>query len=535
MSDEMTTPTTNSKIPPFEGQGQSSATPSNVISPEEGWGEIDRDSLGLDEEEYRGFNWVTEQGAALGRLLDPLARGASCSPEVPISNCLALTSTVLGNKVTIKIKNGWYEPIHLWGCIVGKPGSKKSASMKPFDDALKLLQQKRKLEYAEQKKLYSDKVKEIKKDAKNKCIENELIAELKKPKLRQLTVNDCTIEAICRVIDPEKPECACVLIDELTGLFKRLDNYNKGDRSFYLTAYNGGSYTVNRVKLEEPIDIPKLSLSILGGIQPDKTGCLFKGDDDGFSSRFLYVWAERQGGDAFTDNLSPESIKLLAEIFESLDSPSLLASPDKSAWSGVPGGIVLSVSEDAKELFRSWQSNHDHQMKYMTGRKLSSYSKMEGQLFRIAANLEFIFWAMKKQGSLPTEISGDAMKEGINLMENLFKPSLDKVLSMSMFKGNSSPLIKAIVEFLHYLLEKGEKIFNWHTYRDDLNLKKVSQEDKKKAMDLLVEANVLKENFVVGAKGGNTKEDYMVNPKIKDLCFDSYEDEERKAIVEYGG
>jgi hypothetical protein len=66
-------------------------------------------------------------------------------------------------------------------------------------------------------------------------------------------------------------------------------------------------------------------------------------------------------------------------------------------------------------------------MQYMTGLKKSSYSKMEGQLFRLAANLELLSWAQKEPVSVPTEISGDAMHRAIYLMEDLFKPSLDKV------------------------------------------------------------------------------------------------------------
>jgi hypothetical protein len=162
MSDEITPPITNPKISSSEDQGQPSTTPANVIPPEECWGEIDRNVLSLDEEECINVDWLAAFGADLGKAVMQIAEGASCSPEAITLNLSVLASTILGNKISAKISNGWLESIHLWGCLVGELGSKKSASMKPFDDALKPLQQKRKLQYAEQKNCTQIKLRTLK-------------------------------------------------------------------------------------------------------------------------------------------------------------------------------------------------------------------------------------------------------------------------------------------------------------------------------------------------------------------------------------
>src|SRR6185437_11218812 len=64
------------------------------------------------------------------------------------------------------------------------------------------------------------------------------------------------------------------------------------DRPLWLEAYNGHERRIDRQKNAKPLLIPNWSISILGGIQPDRfTSLLAKTDDnDGISARFLYVW-----------------------------------------------------------------------------------------------------------------------------------------------------------------------------------------------------------------------------------------------------
>ena len=64
--------------------------------------------------------------------------------------------------------------------------------------------------------------------------------------------------------------------DELSGFFGAMDKYagNRGaakDRAFWLQSWTGGSYGLNRVGRGVSI-IPNLSISLLGGIQPDVIG-----------------------------------------------------------------------------------------------------------------------------------------------------------------------------------------------------------------------------------------------------------------------
>jgi hypothetical protein len=275
-------------------------------------------------------------GENFAKYLRDISQASGCSVDYTVLNLLVITSVIIGNRRCIHVRNGWTEePVHLWGALVGYPSTKKTASMRPMLKALKLLTEVRKIEYATQKRDY--------KTGLEKYANKELSEEPKKPILRQILINDATVEAIHRAINPENPECICIYRDELTGLIGTLSKYNDGDRSFFLEGYNSNPYTINRAKYEEPIVISKLSLSVLGAIQPQKMKSILKGADDGFTSRLLF---------AFPDPIISEepetdiSGNMLGLIFRKTDQ--LPAKEEK-----------ISLTKEAREEFNKWHMENE--------------------------------------------------------------------------------------------------------------------------------------------------------------------------------
>jgi putative DNA primase/helicase len=282
--------------------------------------------------------------------------------------------------------------------------------MSLFYKALEPLTKRRREEYENQKAVYLDRIKSIRQDAENKEIAKEKIEALRKPILRQIIVNDTTVEAVCKVIDEKKPECVCLWRDEFTGFIKGLERYNKSDKTLFLEGYNGNPYTINRVKNDEPKQIPKLSISLLGGIQPDKLRPILKSGDDGFVSRFVFVFSEPQPLERQKFSIDEELFK---NLFDRLDA--LLES-------------TITLSSEALETLDEWIKENDAEKRYASGLIESSYGKFHGQLIRIACVLEHIFWAAKEsESSPPTEISNDALESSIDLIEDYFKPMAKKI------------------------------------------------------------------------------------------------------------
>ena len=84
-----------------------------------------------------------------------------------------------------------------------------------------------------------------------------------------------------------RPRGMMLIRDELSGLFANMARDGNA-RAFWLEAWNGGRYLVERVS--KSIVIEHLLVGVIGGLQPDKIARAFRGDEDGMSGRFLFAW-----------------------------------------------------------------------------------------------------------------------------------------------------------------------------------------------------------------------------------------------------
>jgi hypothetical protein len=91
----------------------------------------------------------------------------------------------------------------------------------------------------------------------------------------------------------DSPDGVLCVADELAGWFGAMDKYSgrgaAADRAFWLQAFHGGSYPVNRIKRGAFL-IPNLSVSLLGGIQPDPARKIADDTiDDGLLQRLIPI------------------------------------------------------------------------------------------------------------------------------------------------------------------------------------------------------------------------------------------------------
>lgn len=84
-----------------------------------------------------------------------------------------------------------------------------------------------------------------------------------------------------------QPRGTLLARDELSGWLQGMTRYAGGgsDRPFWLEAYGGRGYTVERMG-RDPVHIDRLSIGVTGGIQPDRLKTLLiRSDDDGFRTQ----------------------------------------------------------------------------------------------------------------------------------------------------------------------------------------------------------------------------------------------------------
>jgi len=196
-------------------------------------------------------------------------------------SAITVAASVIRDSIKIKVKRheNWTESARLWTMLIGDPSYKKSPIMRAAASKLK--------------KMDGDLMRQGNKAMMDWQEQGGTKGGGPMPAMPRLRVEDVTMEAtqeVCR----HSPDGILVLQDELSGWFGGIEKYSGGkgsakDRSFWLTAFGGGEYAVNRVGRGSFL-IDNLSVSILGGVQPDPIRRIV-GDatDDGLIQRFLPV------------------------------------------------------------------------------------------------------------------------------------------------------------------------------------------------------------------------------------------------------
>jgi len=102
-------------------------------------------------------------------------------------------------------------------------------------------------------------------------------------------INDATIESLSEILSRE-PRGLLVERDELSGWLENMERYGKGsDRAAWLKARDGGSHSVDRVTGGRTNYVKNFSVSLLGGIQPEKLAEKKGLCSDGLLQRFIPV------------------------------------------------------------------------------------------------------------------------------------------------------------------------------------------------------------------------------------------------------
>jgi hypothetical protein len=198
---------------------------------------------------------------------------------------LATFSGAIDHRTQLKmLRNGaWWARPRLWVLLFGDPSTRRTplmdAATKPLEHHDHRIQQDYRKKLAEYEEAKQD---------KKEAGEKTSLLQPRPPK--RYVIRDITVEMLGEVL-ARHPKGALAKADELSGWLGSMERYSKGalsDRAFWLKAYDGGPYTVDRIKRGE-LFIENLSVSLLGGIQPEKLAEMQGLTSDGLLQRFLPV------------------------------------------------------------------------------------------------------------------------------------------------------------------------------------------------------------------------------------------------------
>lgn len=459
-------------------------------------------------------------GRFWGQWIRDAAEGVSGPPDYVASALLSGSSALIGNARWVSPWEGWKEPPILWSAVVGSPSAHKSPSMDPVLNLVAKLEAEALPEHETALRQHAAHVYEAKikndlweKEAKEAVLlghappvkPEDAVPPAPPQRIRHL-VSDATIEALVKLLAAH-PRGVLHFRDELAGWFGNFDRYggNGGDRAFWIEAYGGRSYVPERVKNDGvPTQVKHLSVSVLGGIQPDRAATLFhKGDDDGLTSRFLYVWP---------DKVEAERPNVIANQERALSGLRRLSGLQlETSGDGEAEPVIMILSDEAAALFQDWRKPHVAN-EPASGRFAGWWGKCPGFVLRIAANLQLLWWSAEDDPTPPETIGMLAIEAAIKLVDDYFTP-----MARIVYEGNAPSREVALAASLADEIQmRGIEILNGREVYQSWGIPGIrNAETFDAAANVLTAKNWLRHtSYSGGTKGGRPPKEYLIHRKL---------------------
>ena len=316
----------------------------------------------------------------------------------------------------------------------------------------------------------------------------------------RVKVSDATTEALA-VLLKSLPKGVLHVRDELAAWLLNLQRYSGGnDRPFWLEAYVGGPFTVDRLRNPVPLFIPRLAVATFGTIQPDRLEQCLTGADDGLAGRFLWTWPEAipflrptQSGDS---QAGATRLQRLAD----------LTMPFGEGGEPYPSYVPLD-GPAADQLERFGQAMQAAEARAQ-GLLQTSIGKARGQVLRLALVLEFVRWCADGSGRPePAMVGLEAFEAAERLMLTYFLPMAERVLgdaSVPVEERNARTLAE-------WIMRERPTVVNVSSIRDGARLPGLRESASvKEACRFLAEARWLTAVRETG-EAGRPRGDWAVN------------------------
>ncbi len=374
-------------------------------------------------------------GAEWARWAIDTAEAAAAPVDYVVMPLLASASALIGNARWAQAVPGWQEPPHLWLGEVGDSGSSKSpAADCLMRDVLPEIERRmigdypdRVAEWRAAAEIQKAGIEQWEKDirAAQKSGNpppmppvDSLLPEPQSPRLRQ---NDVTVEKVAPLLATAAPKGLLIVRDELAGWLLGLNSYNDAGRAFWLEAYGGRPYRVERQKHPEPIVVPRLAVAVTGGTQPERLAEMFREADDGLLARMIWAWPEPR---PFRLSRTAPNVQFAIEALDKLRLLELTpATPDTPA-----APVYMPLVDSAVPMIETFARDMQTAQQSAGGLLRSAYGKARGLALRLSLNLELLRWAASPgYEPPPTTISEAALAAACDLVADYFMPMAARV------------------------------------------------------------------------------------------------------------
>jgi Protein of unknown function (DUF3987) len=459
------------------------------------------------------------------------ARGAGVTSAHVAIPLIGIASSIIGTSRRVMASRSFTQPMTTWTALVGFSGSGKTPGIDATKRALALVERNRRVKIDEMRRSHETRretakvardewkkklsdiaggdVVDLGKYRSTTAAKPEMPPEAEDPGpfvAPQLYVSNATIERLAELLKAQ-PRGALLLSDELAALFLNMSRYSGGqDNEFWLEAWNGGGYTVERMSRSVAID--HLLIGVVGGLQPDKLSRSFNGDLDGMYARVLFAWPPEPSYRPLADDVSevePEVVNAIARLVE-------LEAGESKDGGFAPRAVPLA--EAAKERFEQFRQFLHGGKDALDGRERDWWAKMPAHALRLAGTIQFLAFAFVG-GPEPTEIDDCSMEAGIRLVREYFWPHARAALRQI---GLSDRHLDAR-RVLRWVKAKDKPEVTREDIRRHALGQKLDAEATDKLLDALERGGWLKKIVEPsGPKGGRPTSRWLVNPILFKHC-----------------
>jgi hypothetical protein len=444
--------------------------------------------------------------------LERASHGAGVTPGHVMVPLLSVASSLIGTARRVRAARGWSEPFSQWTSVVGFSGTGKTPGIDVSKRALSLIERSRKHRLGEKQRAHETRA-ESAKAAEKKWktdVKEAVDAGQRAPAMPpeampvgefiapRLFASDATIERLA-VLLQACPRGMAMITDEQAGLFSNMGRYSNGsDREFWLEAWNGGHYVVER-QGRPPVVLDHLLIGMTGGFQPDKLARSFAGDDDGIYARILFAWPEeprfRRLSNA-VDEVEPEFQTALTRLID------LPAGEDELF---VPRSVALS--DEAVEAFEQFRQFLHTGKAALDGREREWWAKGATHVLRLAGTLCYLDWSMRDADE-PSEVAAEFMDGAITLWREYFWPHARAALRQVGLSDRHANA-RRVLRWMR--AHRKEEVSREDIRRDALS-QRLDADQTQEVLDALRAAGWLRQE--TKQTGGRARHRWKVNPRL---------------------
>ncbi|MHB1304591.1 MAG: DUF3987 domain-containing protein [Acidiphilium sp.] len=361
------------------------------------------------------------------------AEAGATAPDYVACNLLASASGLIGNARWPQATPGWREPPHLWIGSVGDSGTNKSSGADALmRDVLPAIEARMAADFPDRLKEWRASAEAAKvlferwqTDVREATMSGHAPPHAPaegepEPQAPRLVQSDVTIERVASLLPYAAPKGLLVTRDELSGWLLGLTAYNEAGRAFWIEAFGGRPYRVDRQKLLKPIDVPRLVVAVSGSTQPQKLAEMFRDADDGLLGRFIWAWPEPP---SFHLSRTTPGIEWAIEALDRLRLLDL--APDDR---GEMRPVNVPLVEPAIAMMERFGQDMQAVQQEAGGLLRSAYGKARGIALRLSIGLEYLWWCGQDgMAPPPAEISENALAAACDMVADYFMPMAARV------------------------------------------------------------------------------------------------------------